>query len=266
MEVVSDRCEEWRVRSQLTQTLLFLTRRAHRFTVRFFIDIMTKKYLYKIKYDDNNKDTLVILLSGFSGGSEMPFVKDLSYFLHNHNSILRINFCNDRFFTNLNNQEELDLHDYVKIIKETLKKIDYKKYKAIKMVGHSFSALILEELIYSKQLDISNITFFFIDPTLYEWIRNIENFGFALKKDSTYYDYKGTKISSTLIKNMRKNTRENFNSQAQFYVIRSEIIKKVASSYYTKIEKKRLITIEKTGHYFSGRKNRKLLSEIITTK
>jgi predicted alpha/beta-fold hydrolase len=224
---------------------------------------MVESNLFKSEYISNDSKTLIVLLSGFSGGLKTPLVRDLSRFLYKNNDIVLINFCNDKYFRSLSKQESLSFKDYVSILWKVLNNINYKKYERVKLVGHSFSALIVEEFLLDKGEKFSNAIPVFIDPTFYEWIKEIEKFGFYLPDTSRFYLSGNLKVSKDLVNYVRKNSKNNFSNHGKLLIVRSEVVEKIAGDFYKKVLHSKIITLEKTGHYFSGYKNRKKLSEII---
>lgn len=243
------------------------------------IKIQSKKikgrFIYADLIENKKADTIIIFMTGFSGGKDFSLFKTASseFFKHDF-STLRFNFCNDGA-SRLQKADALDLEElsfsvYLLELKNILD-LFVKKYSRIVLVGHSFGAPIAISFLskYKKYSDSTELVLW--DPTTLPWKKQWMEEDFVFDKDKGLYFGKHAKevINRSFYEECVRvdtvNILQMLKRNACIIAARNSADKD-ASKYFSKVHKKKasvLHIIEKTNHYFNGAKAQKEL--FITT-
>lgn len=252
-------------------------------TVGSFINIMKLKiqskkikgkFIYVDLIENKKANTLIVFMSGLSGSKELPLFMTASteFFKHGF-STLRLNFCNDsdEGYKKVDaiNLEELSFSVYVTELKNILDSVG-KKYSRIVLVGHSFGAPIAISFLskYKKYSYSTELVLW--DPTILPWKKQWMEEDFVLDKDKGLYLGKHTKevlnkiFYGECVRVDTVNILQMLKRNVCIIAARNSADKD-ASKYFSKVHKKKasvLHIIEKTNHYFNGKRVQK---ELFTT-
>lgn len=179
------------------------------------IKITTKekagKFLYGYLGENKEARTLIVFLSGFSGGKEFSLFKEAQdIFLKNNFSVIRLNFCNDVGDSDGKidalNMQDMDFSLYVSELKNILDSFG-EKYSKIVLIGHSFGAVV-SILFLDRCKEYREKTELVLwDPTLLPWKKEWMNEDFILNRDEKlYYGKNGREIMNEVFYNECVNT------------------------------------------------------------
>jgi len=234
--------------------------------------VTSKKYLYGVFLKNKQATTLVVFLSGLSGGLEFPLLEKASKELTRKNfSTLRLNFCRDTDDKlqrkDVLRPEDMSLSVYVRELKNVLEELGGGNQRIV-LVGHSFGAII-SLLFLDKYKQYHKKTELVLwDPTLLPWKKRTMEIDFSFNPKSKLYYGKNTKevMSKKFYKECinTQNTAEILKTlNKRVCIIAAEHgASKDAKKYFSKIKDRKnskLIIIKKTGHHFAGRTAQKIL-------
>lgn len=245
-------------------------------TVIMKFKIKSKKFKNKFIYGDFSEDkkstTLVVFLSGFSGGIGSPLLKNASdFFLKKGFSVIEFNFCNgyndkhrrvDAIKT-----EDMSLSVYVAEFKNIVDSFG-KEYSRIVFVGHSFGAVVSILFLSKHRKYIKNTELVLWDPSLLPWKKEWMEMDFVFDVEKKLYFGKNEKEvinmlfyrECTSIKNTTK-TLQLLNEKVCIIAAEKGACKD-AKRYFSKIHQKKssvFSVINGAGHLFVGKRIQKEL-------
>ncbi|MBI5817155.1 MAG: hypothetical protein HZB09_01890 [Candidatus Yonathbacteria bacterium] len=222
------------------------------------------KFIYGNSTENKKTATLVVFMSGLSGGMGFPLFKNASVkFLKNGFSAVEFNFCNDssnkRQKINAPTLEQMSFSVYTAELKNILDSYG-KKYSKIVLIGHSFGAIISILFLSKYKKYVKNTELVLWDPSLLPWKKEWmeQDFVFDAKK-RLYIGKNGKEVMNKLfykecinIKNTA-NILQSLNKKVCIATAENGAHKD-AKKYFLKIHNKkssRFIIIKKTGHLFT---------------
>lgn len=231
------------------------------------------KYIHGILLKNRKSKTLVIFMSGFSGGRDSKLFKNASnVFLKKDFDTLQFNFFQEKGRGNALRPEELSFSFYVSELKNI---IDYfkKEYLEIILVGHSFGTIISILFLTEYNKYTKNIKLVFWEPTLLPWKEQYMKEDFIFNtKTKIYY---GKNTSEIMNKTFYQECVNTKSTDIMFGLLGKDALIIAAKNsagadakkYFLKIKdknKSRLFILNNTNHFFDGKKSQKeLFSETI---
>lgn len=233
------------------------------------------KFIYGKLSENKQADTLVVFMSGFSGGLNFPLFKNASAEFYKHGfSALEFNFCNDSEHKKPKNDtlslEDMSFVVYAAEIRNILDSFG-KRYPKIVLVGHSFGSVLAILFLNKYKKYAKNIRLVLWEPTLLPWKKKWMEEDFVFDKDKKVYKGKYTKeVINTLFYNQcirAKDTAEILHSlnRSACIVSAQGSADKDARHLFSKIRQKKfslLSVVEKTNHLFDGKNAQKELFKI----
>ena len=247
-------------------------------TVIMRIKIRSKKFKNKFIYGDfsSNKraTTLVIFLSGFSGGMGTPLFKNASaIFLKGGFSVIEFNFCNgynDKHYkSDAIKTEDMSFSVYVVELKNIVDSFG-KKYSKIVFVGHSFGAVVSILFLSEYRKYAKKTELVLWDPTLLPWKKEWMEMDFVFDTDKKlYYSKNENEVMNRLFYKeciSIKDTTETLQLlNKKVCIIAAENgARKDAKKYFSKIHKRKssaFSVVKGAGHLFVGKRIQKELFE-----
>jgi predicted alpha/beta-fold hydrolase len=242
------------------------------------IKIKSKKFKNKFIYGDileyKNANTLVVLLSGFSGSAELPLFKKISLnFYQKGFSTLRLSFCNDE--DNIDNKTdafeiwEMSFSVYITELKNIFDSIG-KKYSTIVLVGHSFGAPISIMFLNKHKKYASKTKLVLWDPSLLPYQKRLMDKAFVFDPIKKLYFEKGSKNLCIFNKKFYKELSETQSTAEILGKLNHDACivgagkgaGKDAKKYFAKIQNKKssaLSIIKGANHMFYGKRIQKEL-------
>ena len=230
---------------------------------------MKEKTIYK--YSNNNKDILIIIESGISGGYECALVRSATDYFKREGDILAIQYCNDIDFNIKDHisMKDLNLNRYKDTFEKIYSKIEGKKYKKIIYIGHSFQALIAMYILEKTKEELKNkMSIILWDPsTPQNIVESVEKY--FDKIGNTYQadkvgEFYTTILSTRLIQNIK-----DFNFIKYFKSIKKEVLMICAenagvhiSEVYLDKKYIKYVIIKNSGHNFGNTKCRRELLKV----
>lgn len=227
--------------------------------------VLENKFIYFDLHEKSGSDTLLVIMSGISGGKESFLIrKSLQFFRKYNLDILCINFCKDDLFdkSDCPRMHELTFPLYIEGLRRCIESSN-KKYRDTIFIGHSFSAIILILFLkkYSSLLRCSKLILW--DPSIPSQINSSIKDNFIFDKVKNIYKTKDVKykflpkLSKKFVEDLEKNTDIGDTLRTLDVVVLSVGAEKGAKDnaiYYSNSVKgeKLFKIIKNTGHMFGA--------------
>lgn len=233
---------------------------------------LKRKFIYGDFFENKNATTLVVFLSGFSGGMGFSLFKNASVdFFKSGFSTMELNFCND---INDKHQkidspklEDMNFSIYSAELKNVIDSL-CKKYSKIVLIGHSFGAVISILFLSKYKKYAKNTELILWDPSLLPWKKEWmeQDFMFDAKK-RLYVGKNGREVMNKLFYKECINIKNTANilqslKKKVCIITAKNGAHKDAEKYFSKIRRIRnskLIIIKNTGHLFTEKHAQKKL-------
>ncbi len=217
------------------------------------------KYIYGDMLKNKKAKTLVLFMSGFSGGRNSKlFVNASNVFLKNGFDTLRFNFFQEKGTNNTLRPEEISFSVYASELANIINHFE-KRYSRIILVGHSFGTIISILFLNKYRKYIKKIGLVFWEPTLLPWKEKFmkEDFIFDIKK-KIYYGKNTKEIMNEIFYQecITTNISKIFHSLNKNTCVFAA--KNSADKDATKFSSKPII-IKNTNHFFDGKNAQKEL-------
>lgn len=235
---------------------------------------LKRKFIYGDFLENKSATTLVVFLSGFSGGMGFSLFKNASVnFFKNRFSTVELNFCNDNDVKHQKidapTLEQMSFSVYITELKNIL---DFfgKKYSKVVLIGHSFGAVVSILFLSKYKKYAKNTELVLWEPSLLPWKKEWmeQDFIFDAKK-RLYIGKNGREVMNKLFYRECIDIKNTANL-LQLLKKRACIITaengahKDAKKYFSKVQgekSSKFFIIKGTGHLFEGRKAQKELFE-----
>ena len=237
------------------------------------IQLKSKRIKNKFIYGEllkNNSKSMVLFLSGFSGGMESPLFKEATkIFFKNNYDVLKFNFCNDYEGVKRRKAiklEEMSISMYSPELKNILDLLT-KDYSRIVLVGHSFGAIVSILFLSNYPKYRKNTSLVLWEPALLPWEKSWMEGDFSfLKEDKMYLEnISGNKINRRFYEELigSEDTSNVFRrlKKRALIISATAIGVKNARKYYSKTlsNRSKLVVIDGADHGFSKRTDKKRL-------
>ncbi len=231
------------------------------------------KFVYT-EFEDNSSETLVVLMSGFSGGLYLPlFIQATKFFSKVGLDVLRVNFCIDEDDEikpeDAFSVENMSFSFYQTTLKNVLDRLSG-KYSKIILVGHSFGAIISISFLEKYQEYRNRCEIVFWDQSHLPWDKKEMANDFMFDDNKKLFIEKETNLALDC---EFYNELTSFNSLETFAslgknacIIAAENSANIdAQKYWDDISDKKTSVfkvIKNTNHFFEGSKSQQELFDI----
>lgn len=234
------------------------------------IKIGNKKFVYGT-LRKNKADTLLIFLSGLSGGMDFPLFEKASAYFGQYDTF-RIYLCNDVDFSKRDsyNLSEIDFAYYARALKKTLDFLNKDKhYKKIYLIGHSFGSvmsILFLKRYKSYRKTVRNIMW---EPSLLPWQKKYINEDYMYDAETKLYTDKhtGDKINRKYFGQcIRTDSVRMFRALGlpSLIIAAKGSADKDAREYFKACKRfggSKLVILDGTDHFFDGNSSQKDLFE-----
>jgi len=226
------------------------------------------KYIYGDICQNKNANTLVIFMSGFSGGRNSKlFIKASKFFAKNGFDTLHFDFFSETGKNNALKPEDFSFSVYTLELKNVVDNFK-KKYSKVVLIGHSFGSILSILFLNKYRKYIKNIDLVFWEPTLLPWRERIMKAEFVFDNKNKIYHGKDTNeiMNKTFYRECIsiKNTDKMFGNlnKTALIIAAKDSADKDAEKYFSKIKNKhnsKLLFLHNTNHFFNCREVQKEL-------